>query len=138
MHRLYYSKTKLSKIYDFVSPICDRCKTKERFLSHMFWFCPKLFNFWAAIFDFFSKVFQKKLTQTMVLQFRDTENFSNPPAKIIMLQNVPAHLHRVFSISILVFPTIWCACSSGRYILFTWSYHVIEFININSFFLFSK
>lgn len=61
VHRLYYSKTKLSKIYNSVSPVCDRCKIKEGSLSHMFWFCPKLFNFWTAIFDFFSKVFQKEV-----------------------------------------------------------------------------
>jgi len=61
VHRLYYSKTKLNKIYKSVSPICDRCKTKEGSLSHMFWFCPKLFNFWTAIFDIFSKVFQKEV-----------------------------------------------------------------------------
>jgi len=61
VHRLYYSKTKLSKIYNSISPVCDRCKTEEGSLSHMFWFCHKLFNFWTAIFDFFSKVFQKEV-----------------------------------------------------------------------------
>lgn len=36
LHRLHYSKTKLSKIYNPVSTICDRCKTEEGSLSHMF------------------------------------------------------------------------------------------------------
>jgi len=29
-------------MYNSIYPVCARCKTEEG-LSHMFWFCPKLF-----------------------------------------------------------------------------------------------
>ncbi len=53
VHKLYYSKVRLNKIYNTISPICDRCKVTEGTLSHLFCFGPNLFDFWSSIFDFF-------------------------------------------------------------------------------------
>ena len=55
LHRLHYSKTKLSKIYPSVSPMCDRCGTAEGSLSHLFWQCPIITTFWGDIFNWFSR-----------------------------------------------------------------------------------
>ncbi len=54
LHRLHYSKTKLSKIFGSVSPICDRCGVDEGSLSHLFWSCPVLNKFLSDIFQWFS------------------------------------------------------------------------------------
>ena len=36
MHRLHYSKSKLHRIFPTVSPTCDRCKSAEGSLTHLF------------------------------------------------------------------------------------------------------
>lgn len=55
LHRLYYSKTKLNKIFSNVSPICDKCLLQEATITHSFASCIKLHNFWKGIFEIFSK-----------------------------------------------------------------------------------
>jgi len=45
MHRLHFSNDKLHQIFP-VSPTCDRCKSAEGSLTHLFWTCPKLYEFW--------------------------------------------------------------------------------------------
>lgn len=50
IHRLHYSCTKLHSFYPSVSPICPKCKAEEGTLGHLFWFCPKLYEFWSDIF----------------------------------------------------------------------------------------
>lgn len=57
-HRLHYSKTKLNRIFESVSPMCDRCGRAEGSLSHLFWHCPVLDNFWSDIFNWFSKQYK--------------------------------------------------------------------------------
>ena len=49
MHRPHYSKTKLHR--------SDRCKYAEGSLTHLFWTCPKLYNFWSNIFKWFSDMY---------------------------------------------------------------------------------
>lgn len=57
MHRLHYSKTKLHRIFPTISSLCDRCKSAEGSLTHIFWTCPKLNNFWCSIFKWFSDMY---------------------------------------------------------------------------------
>lgn len=57
LHRLHYSKTKLHRIYPSISPLCDRCKSAEGSLAHLFWTCPSLYNFWSEIFKWFSDIY---------------------------------------------------------------------------------
>lgn len=54
VHRLHWSKARLAKITPDIDPKCDRCGAATATLSHMFWFCPKLTDFWQTIFKFFS------------------------------------------------------------------------------------
>ena len=57
MHRLYYSKSKLHRIYPATSPLCDRCKSAEGSLAHLFWTCPNRYNFWNEKFKWFSDMY---------------------------------------------------------------------------------
>lgn len=57
LHRLHYSKTKLHKIYPTVSPLCQRCKSADGTLAHLFWSCPKLYDFWCSVFQWFSDMY---------------------------------------------------------------------------------
>ena len=62
VHRLHYSKTRLNKIFPNLSPQCNECKAAEGTLSHLFWTCSKLHNFWSLIFQWFSSVFNTRIT----------------------------------------------------------------------------
>ena len=61
LHRLHYSKTKLNRIFPSVSPVCDKCNIAEGSLAHLFWFCPKLHNFWSDIFEHLSKAYSRAI-----------------------------------------------------------------------------
>uniref|UniRef100_A0AAR2LAI9 Reverse transcriptase domain-containing protein n=2 Tax=Pygocentrus nattereri TaxID=42514 RepID=A0AAR2LAI9_PYGNA len=61
LHRLHYSRTKLHKIFESISPLCERCKIEEGSLTHMFITCPVLQTFWSRIFDWLSKILEIKL-----------------------------------------------------------------------------
>ena len=61
VHRLHYSKVRLHRIYPSVSPVCDRCNVSEGTLSHAFWSCSSLTNFWSKIFDWYSKAYKSPL-----------------------------------------------------------------------------
>lgn len=61
VHRLHWSKVRLSKIKADIDPTCDRCRQDPATLLHMFWTCPKLCTFWQSIFETFSKIFGKGL-----------------------------------------------------------------------------
>lgn len=56
VHRVYWTKVRLSKIKPEVNPICDRCHQDNATLIHMFWLCPVLKQFWQSIFTTFSFV----------------------------------------------------------------------------------
>ncbi len=43
----------LHKFYPSVSPICDKCKSNDGTLLHLFWNCPLMYSFWSSIFSFF-------------------------------------------------------------------------------------
>ena len=56
LHRIYYTKARLSKIYDNVSAECDRCHQSPADLMHMFWLCPSIHNYWTEVFRTLSGV----------------------------------------------------------------------------------
>ena len=55
IHRVYWTKARLSKINPDIDPICDRCRQAPATLMHMFWLCPTLITFWKSIFSSISK-----------------------------------------------------------------------------------
>lgn len=56
LHRLHYSKTKLSRISPDVSPKCDKCRMADATLLHSYALCPSLQSFWCKIFDVISEI----------------------------------------------------------------------------------
>ena len=60
IHRLHYSKVKVSKMYPSLSAFCNKCKNQKGTLTHQFWTCPNLHSFWSSVFDFYSKAFNKQ------------------------------------------------------------------------------
>ena len=67
IHRLHYSKTKLNKIFPTVSPTCDKCKTSDGTLAHLFWDCSKLSGFWDDIFHLYSVIYNKPMKPDGIL-----------------------------------------------------------------------
>ena len=61
LHRTHYSKARLSKIYPDVTDCCDRCSQSPGNLSHMFWSCPKLIQFWKFFFEAISEILGKTI-----------------------------------------------------------------------------
>ena len=55
IHRVHFTKMRLSKIYDDVDPLCDRCRSAPATYIHMFWSCPSLRRFWTEIFHTMSR-----------------------------------------------------------------------------------
>lgn len=55
LYRVHYSKTRLAKIYPQVADQCERCLAGPCDLSHMFYLCPRLHNFWNQYSDTLSK-----------------------------------------------------------------------------------
>lgn len=47
----YYTKARLAKIFHNVSPACDRRHLSPTNITHMFWLCPALHNFWTEVFQ---------------------------------------------------------------------------------------
>lgn len=64
VHCAHPSKSKLAKISPQINPTCDRCKSAEATLIHVFWLCPNLENYWRIIFEALSTVLLK-LIQTL-------------------------------------------------------------------------
>lgn len=59
LHRLHYCKSRMSRFYpDKVEDRCDRCTLAPCNLTHMFWSCPKLTNFWGKFFKVVSEILQ--------------------------------------------------------------------------------
>ena len=56
-HRLHYSRAKLSKLYpDKFDEKCSSCSQTPCNLTHTFWACPKLSDFWHLIFKTISDI----------------------------------------------------------------------------------
>lgn len=51
-----YTKARLAKIYEGVSPTCDRCKQSPANLIHALWHCLSLHSYWTAIFNTLSGI----------------------------------------------------------------------------------
>lgn len=57
LFRLHYSKDKPFRLFpDKTANICDRCSQTPCNLTHMFWACPKLTNYWQAFFKAISDI----------------------------------------------------------------------------------
>ncbi|XDV36150.1 hypothetical protein PO909_005994 [Leuciscus waleckii] len=62
VHRIHFSKARLAKIYPGGQDEgCNRCSQTPCDLTHMFWSCPKLLNFWQLYFDAISKILSLRI-----------------------------------------------------------------------------
>lgn len=67
VHRLHYSKTRLNRIFPALSPTCDKCKSADGTLGHLFWSRSKLTRFWDDIFSLYSIVYDRQLVSDCLL-----------------------------------------------------------------------
>lgn len=56
LHRVHFSKSRLSEMYPEVEDTCDKCHGSPCHLSHMFFLCPELNSFWTGYFSIMSTV----------------------------------------------------------------------------------
>ena len=64
LHRIYYTKARLARIYDNVSPDCDRCQQSPADLIHTFWLCPSIYNYWTEVFRSISGIVGQRVEPT--------------------------------------------------------------------------
>lgn len=55
IHRIYFTNARLAKIYPNVKDTCNRCNLSPANMTHMFWSCPCLHDYWTTIFHHISK-----------------------------------------------------------------------------------
>lgn len=67
LHRTHYSQARLSTISPNINEICDRCHTEEEDLTHMFWSCNVLNNFWSTVFQALSEAFDNDVQPSVKL-----------------------------------------------------------------------
>lgn len=65
IHRTYYTNSKLSKIYPNVTDTCNRCNLSPANMTHMFWSCPRLCDYWTDIFSHLSKFLSVTLSPSI-------------------------------------------------------------------------
>lgn len=56
LHRVHFSKSRLSVLYPELEDKCDKCRSSPCHFSHMFFLCPVLKDFWAGYFVIMSTV----------------------------------------------------------------------------------
>lgn len=56
VHRLHWSRAKISSVYPDIDSNCIRCNVNVADLTHMFWSCHLLAGYWSDIFDVLSKI----------------------------------------------------------------------------------
>lgn len=66
-HRVHYSKFRLSKIYTEIEDKCKCCLSSGCHLSHVFFICPELPNFWTGHFRAMSSVMGLCLDQSIAI-----------------------------------------------------------------------
>jgi len=61
LYRIHFSKARLLEIFPNVEDRCDRCHAPLCNLSHMFFTCPMLQNYWVSYFTTMSKVLKIRI-----------------------------------------------------------------------------
>ena len=56
VHRLHYTKAKLSRMFPDTTDSCTRCHHSPADHTHTFFSCPKLYSFWTSFFNTISEV----------------------------------------------------------------------------------
>lgn len=56
LHRMHFSKAKLAKIFSGMDENCSRCHSSPATLTHMFWSCPSLDQFWSGVYKTLSQI----------------------------------------------------------------------------------
>ncbi len=67
LYRIHYSKTKLAKLYPNIDETCDRCNASKADLTHMFWSCTKLRQFWFSIFEILNSAFNLRIQPNPIM-----------------------------------------------------------------------
>ena len=65
MHRAHFSRARLADIYPGTDSSCMRCSLSPADLTHTFWLCPRLNQFWFSVFQTLSEVI--KISESLTL-----------------------------------------------------------------------
>lgn len=102
VHRLHWTKDRLSRIKTDIDPTCDRCRQAPATLLHMFWSCPRLYSFWHSIFEAFSGICGKTVHPSPLISL-----FGVAPVSSLFSRN---------QLDMMAF----CSLLARRLILFKW------------------
>lgn len=123
LHRIYWTKLKLSKINPEIDPICDRCRQAPATLYHTFWLCPELISFWTSIFKSISDVFRLKVEPCPLVAL-----FGLNPSKVSLSSLQSNALAFCLIIAKRIILLNWKNPSPPNF--FHWMYDLLQFIQI--------
>ena len=87
LHRVYWTKSRLSRIYSNIDPLCDKCRQHYGTFIYMCWTCPSLHIYWVSIFSTLSDVLKKTLEPCpLMAQFEvlsDSTKLSKPQSDFL-------------------------------------------------------
>ncbi len=88
LHRLHYSKVKLSKMFPDIDSTCDRCKLSPASFAHSFWLCPNLPTYWSSIFQTLPDIFKMTIRPDPLIAIfgvagEENKNLSGTKLRII-------------------------------------------------------
>ena len=122
VHRTYFTNSKLSKMYPSISDTCNRCNMSPADMTHMFWSCPLIQEYWSTIFKHLSVALNLVLT---------------PSATMAIFGVLPDHLSRNAMVGSITFATLlarrqilleWKSSSAPKPSL--WLKDLMSFINL--------
>lgn len=62
VHRIHWTRVKLSQFFPDVDPTCERCHLAPASLAHTLWFCPNLHGYWSKVFEMLSSVLEQTIS----------------------------------------------------------------------------
>ena len=62
VHRVHWTRVKLSQFFTDVDPTCERCHLAPASLAHTLWFCPSLYGYWSKVFDILACVLEQTIS----------------------------------------------------------------------------
>lgn len=77
VHRLHWSRAKISSFYPHMDSRCVRCHAGVADLTHMFWSCHTLTQYWSTVFNVLSEVLEVRIEPCVIVAI-----FGVPPDEV--------------------------------------------------------
>ena len=77
VHRAHFSKARLADTYPGADRNCNRCSLSPADLTHTFWLCPRLNQYWSSVFQTLSEVIKIQIKLCLLIAIFGTPKETN-------------------------------------------------------------